>query len=124
MFFVYMSVLCGLPKLHGVCLPNCDPSEHCTAALCIVAPATPLAIQKLLYCCAGAFTCQSPGAREWSICTDALTQSMQFHQTKRVIVIKDKWQVQRPTNAKFHFYTHPHTEKKEDWTVALPQTNL
>lgn len=125
MFFVYMSVPWGVPQTVW-CLPAWPVIPlNSVPQLCAVGVlATPLAVQKLLYCCAGASNCQSPGASEWSMYTDALSQSLQFYQTKCAIVIQDRWQVQKPMKARFLLCTHPHIEKEKDWAVPSPQTNL
>lgn len=122
MFYVYMSVPLGLPKIIW-CVPawTVIPLNAAPQLCAVVALAAPLAIQKLPYCWAGAFNCQSPGAWEWSMCTDALSQSMQFYQTKCAIVIQDRWQVQKPMNARFLLCKHPHTEQEGDWAVPFPR---
>lgn len=104
----------GTPKTLW-CVPAWTVMPLNTAPqLCAVeALTTPFAIQKLLYCCAGAFNCQSPGACEWSICTDALSHSMQFYQTKCATAIQDRWQVQNLWMQDF-FSVYVHTRKTRE----------
>lgn len=90
---------------------TCDLPKHCPAASGLLWHLLlPLPPRHCLTC-AAAFNCQSPGACEYCIYPGALSQLMQFYQTKYAIVIQDRWQVQKPMNARFLPWMHPHTEK-------------